>query len=248
MGNTIDWEKYDNASLDEKTQMLKVEAEKGDAICQLGYGCMLKKDSPTEARRWFESSAKQGLDLAKYALALVMTSKDRPQPLLLFKEIAEKGCVSSMFALGMEYEIYSEEGRIPNYQRAMECYLNVISCQDNIDWLKSQLGPLFESEIIDMLYLDKECLVGAAEHRIAMIYLDGNGVEKNPKTALGWLKKSSDLKCWHGRYTLGYILAKGAYGIERDKEKAKQLLESLLDDNHSDCKSEKIRYALSLCE
>jgi TPR repeat protein len=130
----------------------------------------------------------------------------------------------------------------------MECYLNVISCQDNIDWLKSQLGPLFESEIIDMLYLDKECLVGAAEHRIAMIYLDGNGVEKNPKTALGWLKKSSDLKCWHGRYTLGYILAKGAYGIECDKEKAKQLLESLLDDNHSDCKSEKIRYALSLCE
>ena len=248
MGNTIDWEKYDNASLDEKTQLLKVEAEQGDAICQLGYGCMLKKDSPTEARRWFESSAKQGLDLAKYALALVMTSKDRPQPLLLFKEIVEKGCVSSMFALGMEYEIYSEEGRIPNYQRAMECYLNVVSCKDNIDWLKSQLGPLFESEIIDMLYLDKECLVGAAEYRIGMMYLDGNGVEKNPETALDWLKKSSDRENWYGRYTMGYIMAKGAYGIERDKEKAKQLLESLLDDNHSDCKSEKLRYALSLCE
>lgn len=51
MGNTIDWEKYDNASLDEKTQMLKVEAEKGDAICQLGYGCMLKKDSPHRSQK-----------------------------------------------------------------------------------------------------------------------------------------------------------------------------------------------------
>ena len=243
----MDRNNYKQASDEEKIQMLKEGAEQGDAICQLGYGCMLKKDSPTEARRWFESSAKQGLDLAKYALALVMTSKDRPQPLLLFKEIVEKGCVSSMFALGMEYEIYSEEGRIPNYQRAMECYLNVVSCNDNIDWLKSQLGPLFESEIIDMLYLDKECLIGAAEYRIGMMYLDGNGVEQNPKTALDWLKKSSDRESWYGRYTLGYILAKGAYGIERDKEKAKQLLESLLD-NPDEHKSEKLRYALSLCE
>ena len=95
--------------------------------------------------------------MAKYALALVMTSKDCPQPLLLFKEIAEKGCVSSMFAAGIEYELYSEDGRIPNYQRAMECFLNVISSEDNIDWQKSQLGPLFESEIVDLLYPTRQC-------------------------------------------------------------------------------------------
>ncbi len=247
MESAMDWNNYKQASDDEKIQMLKEGAKSRDALCQLGYGCMLKGDFPTEARRWFEMSANQGLDLAKYALALVMSAKERPQPLLLFKEIAEKGCASSMFAAGIEYELYSEDGRIPNYQRAMECFLNVISSEDNIDWQKSQLGPLFESEIIDLLYLDKECLIGAAEYRIGMMYLDGNGVEQNPKTALDWLKKSSDRESWYGRYTLGYILAKGAYGIERDKEKAKQLLESLLD-NPDEHKSEKLRYALSLCE
>ena len=80
-----------------------------------------------------------------------------------------------------------------------------------------------------------------------MMYLDGNGVEKKTKTALDWLKKSSEHECWYGQYTLGYILAKGAYGIECDKEKAKQLLEPLLD-NQDKHESEKIRYALSLCE
>jgi len=54
MGNAIDWNKYKQASDEEKIQILKDGAGQGDALCQLGYGCMLKKDSPTEARRWFE--------------------------------------------------------------------------------------------------------------------------------------------------------------------------------------------------
>lgn len=248
MSTVIDWNKYDNATLDEKAQMLKEGAEKGDALCQLGYGCVLfERDSLTEARRWFELSVNQGLDLAKHALAFVLPSQERPRPLLLLREIAEKGCVSSMFALGMEYERYSEEGRIPNYLRAMECYLNVISSQDDSDWLQSQLGALFESGIFDILFLDRESLIGAAEYRLGMMYLDGNGVDQNPQTALDWLKKSSDHENWNGRYTLGYILAKGAYCIERDKEKARQLLEELLDDP-DEHKEEKLRYALSLCE
>lgn len=101
MSTVIDWNKYKQASDDEKIQMLKDGAEKGDALCQFGYGYHLVEKDNVTAMHWFEESAKQGFILAYHALGFYSTGS---KAWVWLSQSVERGCTASWLALGYCYE------------------------------------------------------------------------------------------------------------------------------------------------
>ena len=237
----IDWNKYENASLEEKSQMLKEGAEKGDALCQFGYGYHLVEIDNKTALHWFEESAKQGFILAYHAIGFYSTGF---KALLWLSTSAECGCTASWLALGCCYEDCSE---VRDRFLAYQCYLNVVQEEYHEDMLKKLLGPIYSDDLWDALALDGASCVAAAQYLLGRLYIDANHVTNDINTGIEWLTKASENGNWDAAYTLGYFYAKGSYGIRRDTEKAKRLLEPL-KKNVDKSEQEKLRFALSLCE
>lgn len=237
----IDWNKYENASLEEKSQMLKEGAEKGDALCQFGYGYHLVEIDNKTALHWFEESAKQGFILAYHAIGFYSTGF---KALLWLSTSAECGCTASWLALGCCYEDCSE---VRDRFLAYQCYLNVVQEEYHEDMLKKMLGPIYSDDLWDALALDGASCVAAAQYLLGRLYIDANHVTNDINTGIEWLTKASENGNWDAAYTLGYFYAKGSYGIRRDTEKAKRLLEPLKNIVDKS-QQEKLRFALSLCE
>ena len=237
----IDWNKYENASLEEKSQMLKEGAEKGDALCQFGYGYHLVEIDNKTALHWFEESAKQGFILAYHAIGFYSTGF---KALLWLSTSAECGCTASWLALGCCYEDCSE---VRDRFLAYQCYLNVVQEEYHEDMLKKLLGPIYSDDLWDALALDGASCVAAAQYLLGRLYIDANHVTNDINTGIEWLTKASENGNWDAAYTLGYFYAKGSYGIRRDTEKAKRLLEPLKNIVDKS-QQEKLRFALSLCE
>ena len=237
----IDWNKYENASLEEKSQMLKAGAENGDALCQFGYGYHLVEIDNKTALHWFEESAKQGFALASHALGFYSTGF---KALLWLSTSAECGCTASWLALGCCYEDCPE---VRDRFLAYQCYLNVVQEEYHEDMLKKLLGPIYSDDLWDALALDGASCVAAAQYLLGRLYIDANHVTNDINTGIEWLTKASENGNWDAAYTLGYFYAKGSYGIRRDTEKAKRLLEPL-KNNVDKSQMEKLRFALSLCK
>ena len=240
MATIIDWSKYDNATLDGKIQMLKEGAEKGDALCQFGYGYHLVEIDKGTAMHWFEESAKQGFALASHALGFYSTGFKAS---LYLYTSAECGCTASWLALGLYYENCCE---VRDRFLAYQCYLNVVQEEYHEDKLKKLLGPIYSDDLWNALSLDGASCVATAQYLLGRLYIDANHVTNDINTGIEWLTKASENGNWDAAYTLGYFYAKGSYGIRRDTEKAKRLLEPLKNIVDKS-QQEKLRYALSLC-
>ena len=241
MENTIDWTKYEQASEEEKVKLLKEGAENGDALCQFEYGYHLVGKDKETAMHWFEESAKQGFILAYHALGLFSTGLKATFGL---QRSAECGCIASWLALGLCYENCSE---VRDRLLAYMSYLNTVQHEYDEDRFKRMLGPIYSDELWNTLALDGATCVAAAQYRLGMLNIDASHVTHEINTGIEWLTKASENGNWEATYTLGYIYAKGSYGIKRDPEKAKRLLEPL-KKNVDKSEQEKLRYALSLCD
>ena len=241
MSTVIDWNKYKQASDDEKIQMLKDGAEKGDALCQFGYGYhLVEKDNET-SMHWFEESAKQGFILAYHALGFYSTGS---KAWVWLSQSVERDCTASWLALGDCYENCPE---VRDRFLAYQCYLNAVQQEYNEDGLKKMLGPIYSDDLWDALTLDSASLVAGAMCLLGRLYIDARDVTHDINAGIEWLTKASENGNWEASYTLGYLYAKGSFGIKRDTEKAKRLLEPL-KNNVDKSQMEKLRFALSLCK
>lgn len=240
MENAIDWNKYKQVSDDEKVRMLKEGAEKGDALSQFGYGYRLVEIDNAAAMHWFEESAKQKFIPAYHALGFYNKGLNA---VLWLSKCAECGCTASWFTLGCCYENYPE---VRDSFLAYLCYLNVVHKEYNEDRFKKMLGSLYSDDLWNALMLDGESCVAAAQYRLGMLYIDARDVTNDISTGIEWLTKASENDNWEATYTLGFFYAKGSYGIKRDPEKAKRLLEPL-KNNADKSQYEKLRFAISLC-
>ena len=246
MDNTMFWNNFEQASDDEKIQMLKDGAEQGDALCQFGYGNYLASIDP-EDTEWLKASAVQGFAVAQHALGLKKTGFESR---LWLQRSAEGGCTASWFVLGMLYEYgHNDVFFSKDSFSAVLCYKNAIENAYDEEGLKRTLGPLYSDYIWEKLVLDGSVCMAAAQYRLGMLYLDRRDIAHAVDTGLGWLTKSADNGHAEAAYTLGYIYANGSYGVERNTTKAMQLLESYKSQpNKLDKKEqERLRYALSLC-
>ncbi len=241
MSTVINWNKYEQAPEEEKIRLLKEGAENGDALCQFGYGYHLVDIDKERAMYWFEESAKQGFALASHALGFYSTGFKAS---LYLYTSAECGCTASWLALGCCYENCSE---VRDRFLAYQCYLNMVQEEYHEDKLKKLLGPIYSDDLWDALALDGASCVAAAQYLLGRLYIDANHVTNDINTGIEWLTKASENGNWDAAYTLGYFYAKGSYGIRRDTEKAKRLLEPL-KKNVDKSEQEKLRFALSLCE
>ncbi len=241
MSTVINWNKYEQAPEEEKIRLLKEGAENGDALCQFGYGYHLVDNDKERAMYWFEESAKQGFALASHALGFYSTGFKAS---LYLYTSAECGCTASWLALGCCYENCSE---VRDRFLAYQCYLNMVQEEYHEDKLKKLLGPIYSDDLWDALALDGASCVAAAQYLLGRLYIDANHVTNDINTGIEWLTKASENGNWDAAYTLGYFYAKGSYGIRRDTEKAKRLLEPL-KKNVDKSEQEKLRFALSLCE
>jgi TPR repeat protein len=240
MPTVIDWNKYKNASLDEKIQMLQEGAENGDALCQFGYGYHLEKTDHDTAMHWFEESDKQGFLLASHALGFYSTGFKASSHLYTS---AECGCTASWLTLGCCYENCDE---VRDRFLAYQCYLNTVQWEYHDDMFKKMLGPIYSDELWDALALNRASCIATAQYLLGWLYIDASHVINDTKTGIEWLTKASENGNWKATYTLGYFYANGSYNIKQNPEKAKRLLESL-KNNVSKSEQEKLRFALSLC-
>jgi TPR repeat protein len=241
MSTVIDWNKYKQASDDEKIQMLKDGAEKCDALCQFGYGYhLVEKDNET-SMHWFEESAKQGFILAYHALGFYSTGF---KAWVWLSQSVERGCTASWLALGYYYENCPE---VRDRFLAYQCYLNAVQQEYDEDGFKKMLGPIYSDDLWDALTLDSASLVAGAMCLLGRLYIDARDVTHDINAGIEWLTKASENGNWEASYTLGYLYAKGSFGIKRDTEKAKRLLEPL-KNNVDKSQMEKLRFALSLCK
>ncbi len=240
MENKINWTKYEQASEEEKVRLLKEGAENGDALCQFGYGYhLVGKDNKT-AMHWFEESAKQGFILAYHAIGFYSTGF---KATLYLHSCAELGCTASWLALGLCYENCSEmRDRFLAYQ----CYLNSVQQEYDEERFKKMLGSIYSDELWSTLALDGASCVADAQYFLGRLYIDARDVTHDINAGIEWLTKASENGNWEATYTLGYFYAKGSFGIKRDPEKAKRLLEPL-KKNVDKSQQEKLRFALSLC-
>ena len=241
MSTVINWNKYEQVPEEEKIRLLKEGAEKGDALCQFGYGYHLVEIDNKTALHWFEESAKQGFILAYHAIGFYSTGF---KALLWLSSSAESGCTASWLALGCCYEDCRE---VRDRFLAYQCYLNLVQEEYHEDKIKKLLGPIYSDDLWDALALNGASCVAGAQYLLGRLYIDASHVINDINTGIEWLTKASENGNWNAAYTLGYFYAKGSYGIKRDSEKAKRLLEPL-KKNVDKSEQEKLRVALSLCE
>ena len=114
-------------------------------------------------------------------------------------------------------------------------------------YVKDLLGPIYSDDLWDALALDGASCVAAAQYLLGRLYIDASHVINDIDTGIEWLTKASKNGNWDATYKLGYFYANGSYGIKRDPENAKRLLEPL-KKNVDKSEQEKLRFALSLCE
>ena len=241
MSTVINWNKYEQAPEEEKIRLLKEGAEKGDALCQFGYGYHLVEIDKEMAMHWFGESDKQGFALASHALGFYSTGFKAS---LCLYTSAECGCTASWLALGCCYENCSE---VRDRFLAYQCYLNMVQEEYHEDKIKKLLGPIYSDDLWNALALDGASCVATAQYLLGRLYIDASHVINDINAGIEWLTKASENGNWEAAYTLGYFYANGSYSIKRDTEKAKRMLEPL-KDNADKNQLEKLRHALSLCE
>ncbi len=130
---------------------------------------------------------------------------------------------------------------------AYQCYLNTVQQEYDKDGFKKMLGTIYSDDLWETLALDGTSCVIAAQYLLGRLYIDASHVTHDINAGIEWLTKASENGNWNATYTLGYFYTTGSYGIKRDTEKAKRLLEPL-KKNVEKSQQEKLHFALSLCE
>lgn len=257
-------------------EMFKESADKGNAPASLWLGkkYMEQKNDPRKADvavRCLEKSAKQGFDeaalaLAEYFMTLAKKAGGLDRALYWYEFLSERGNADASYAL---HKIYEDgvAGK-PDMERSM-LYVARAAAQGHNDaknviqelstLLDDPDAPLnFDGSAESKDRITKGARDGEpqAQYTLAMMYLEGNGVEKNQQVAYHWMslankqdyepaQKMIGTAC----YELGMSYYKGTNGEQRDYNKAMDcFLNGIKNEkNNSDELNGNLYMLLGLC-
>ena len=160
---------YDKEDYDTARQVLKPEAEKGDAEAQVKYGLIFAKGlgvapDPAEAFKWFEKAAIQGNAQAMYNMGVSydigdVGPRDAAKAVEWYRKAAEKDYLRAQYNLGQILQ--KGDGVAVDYA-------------ESVKWLRKAA--------------DKED--GPSEFYLAMAYVQGLGVEPDSFSARYWAERA----------------------------------------------------------
>lgn len=160
---------FDKADYEAARNLLKPEAEKGDAAAQVKYGLFFAKGlgiarDPAEAFKWFEKSAAQGNAEAMYCVGVAYDvgdagETDYAKAAEWYRKAAEKDFLKAQFNLG---QMLQKGDGIP------------VDFDESAKWLQKAA--------------DKE--YGPAEFYLAIAYVKGLGVEPDSFSARYWAERA----------------------------------------------------------
>jgi hypothetical protein len=195
-----------SGSESEKIKKLKIEAEKGDAMAQylLGgayyFGDEISVDND-KAFEWLEKSAEQNNSEAQYYLGIMNKNGDGILPNMVqsffwFKKSAEQGNAYAQYELATIYDagigtfkdrrnaIYWYEKSVEQGNKEAEEYLKFM-----INFVGEEQLPNDQKSIENCKLLAKKGN-DMAQFYLGLLYLNGNGVEKDIKKTKYWISES----------------------------------------------------------
>jgi len=205
---------YDNG---EAVEQNKTEAAKWYKIaCEHGYGDAYSKlavlyenglgvdHEPKEAARLFELAAKKKQVDDWFLQALCIVDQIPLQKQIkLTKKAAEHGHLSSQSMLGLWYH-HGYQGLTQDMKEAVKWYR-----------MAAEQG-------------DYE-----VQYNLALMYYNGEGIEKNNKEAVKWFRKAAENGLEDAQFDLGILYYRGNGGLLQDKKKAAKWFEKTAELGHS---------------
>ena len=195
-----------------------------------------------EAWKWYDKAARQGNARAIYNLALMLDKgwgikKNSSESFKLFESAAKKGEVKAFIALGRKYE--TGEGVNRDYTIAASWYMKGTFKGDIECYYRSAMllkNP--EAYPVPDYFSSLEYFKVAAQKghldsycEVALMYLNGQGVEADPATAAKWLSAAVEQKYERAQYLLGLLYLEGK-GVLQDKAKGLALIQAAAGVNY----------------
>ncbi|MEL6264152.1 MAG: caspase family protein [Pseudomonadota bacterium] len=191
------------------------------------------------ARRFYERAAAEGYGAAHRNLGYMYRSgrgvePDERRAAMHYFQAVETGLPAARSALG---KLYEQGWGVPQSTREMLRWLE-LAADDNFPSALDHLGNIYRvGKAVDQdldRARDYYMRAAALEHsnavaNVARLYRDGLGVEPDAREAIRWYEKAVGLGNPFAPYHLARMLLSGKDGVERDPERARELLEISVD-------------------
>lgn len=201
-------------SLDEITRF----AESGEWWAEYYLGCLYQTGDTLGEIIGEDEFWKSGNDWTFYSV----TGQNFESAVVWYKKAAEKGCIPAQNNLGGMYK--DGIGVEQNPSEAIRWLTP--PAEKGVSEAQFNLGVILKGNIHDYTqafrWLNKAARQGNldAMAQVALMYLDGQGREKNYKKGIGLFKKAADKGHSQAQFFLGLGFVQGCWGLDLDYRKA----------------------------
>ena len=183
-------------------------AEAGDAHAQYNLGLLLARgqgveQNHTEAAKWYEKAASQGVPAAQYNLGVMYANgqgvaANPEQAAKWFLKAAEQGVTDAQTGLGSIY--HEGEGAFRNYAEAAKWYRK--AAQEGMASAAFQLGVMYDlgqgvpRDYVEAQNWYQKAAEGgypAAMANLGILYYNGQGVKRDLVQAYAWFDRAQRL-------------------------------------------------------
>lgn len=193
---------------DRAVELLRPFAERGDTEAQFNIGLLheFALKTPAEAALWYRRAAVGGHPEAENNLGALYfegrgVQRSLPEALRWYRASAEREHPPAQYNLGLMI------GRGQGVDRADPVEM--------VRWMTRSAAAGYDR----------------AQAQLGRLYLDGVGVEANPKTAVEWFRKSAEQGNAWGQFYYGFQLKRGE-GVPRDLQASAQWFERAAKQKH----------------
>lgn len=199
-------------------------AQQGDARAQLALARLLEGMGAFEALDWYRKSAEQGEAQAQFMLGHALFSgpskeRDHFEGMTWYLRAASQGHAEALAAVGGLLS-----GDLSHVVRScMERAAQLGVAQAQFQCGKYGLESGNDTSTQQALHwFDAAARQGHREAQCALglMYLEGQGVARNPKLAVDWLCRAAEQGEPKAQWNLGSLFASGRAGLPRDVSKA----------------------------
>jgi hypothetical protein len=207
-------------------QWYRSAAQQGDARAQLALARILEAAGAFESLDWYRKSAEQGEAEAQFALARnlssgILLAPDGFQGLIWYLRAAEQGHAAALVTVG---SLLTGDMR----QVAQDC--NARAAALGVAQAQFRVGEDFQKSGAPDALLQAAHWFGlaarqghpAAQCALALMYLEGRGVSRDPKIAVDWLAQAAEQGEPKAQWNLGALYASGneTAGVARNVNQA----------------------------
>jgi TPR repeat protein len=208
-----------------------------------------------EVFHWYQMAADQGHPEAIYEVGLLYeqgqcVAKNVRTALLMFWKAAEQGSISAYLQLGEMY--ITGVGAPKNDDLAFDCFSKAAAAgeargQNGVGRVLYARGD-YEEAFIRFREAAEQGFANA-QHNLAEMYEDGEGVEEDAEQAATWFRKAAEQDSPDSQLKIGMMYQNG-HGVPKNKAKAYQWLLLAKANGEPDAASEveEIERTLSLAE